>query len=73
MQVVAGDKNNHICTQQESLNIVCTMDYNPVCGEIVLNAGQIIYQTFGNGCTACATMKVISYTPGECPSNKLTV
>ena len=69
-QIVVENKNKHICTQQESLNIACTMDYNPVCGEIVLNAGQITYQTFGNGCSACAAMKVVSYTQGECLPDK---
>jgi len=60
----------HLCTAQESSNIACTMDYNPVCGRIVLNMGKTIYQTFGNGCSACASMKVVGYTPGECPLDK---
>ena len=60
----------HVCTEQESLNNACTMNYNPVCGEIVLNMGKTVYQTFGNGCSACAAMKVVSYTRGECPPEK---
>jgi hypothetical protein len=63
-------ENKHICTEKESLNKACTRDYNPVCGEIMLNMGKTIYQTFGNGCSACAAMKVVSYVPGECPKEK---
>jgi putative hemolysin len=56
----------HICTPEESAAQACTMEYMPVCGKIVLNVGETVYQTFGNGCSACAAMKVVSYTPGEC-------
>jgi hypothetical protein len=59
----------HVCTNIESLQTACTMEYNPVCGEYLLNSGKTMYQTFGNGCSACAAMKVVSYTQGECPSN----
>jgi hypothetical protein len=59
-----GDK--HVCTNEESLNKACTKEYNPVCGEILLNVGNTVYQTFGNGCSACAAMKVVAYTSGEC-------
>ena len=62
----------HVCTEQESLATACTADYNPVCGEIGLNMGKTVYQTFSNGCSACAAMKVVSYTPGECPKEKTT-
>ena len=66
------DVTEHICTEEESLATACTMDYNPVCGKIVLNMGDTIYRTFGNGCSACASMKVISYTPGECAADDTT-
>jgi hypothetical protein len=46
------------------------MEYAPVCGEIGLNMGNTIYKTFGNACSACAAMKVVAYTPGECPAEK---
>jgi hypothetical protein len=67
----AGDKTfteeiKHICTAEESSAQACTMEYAPVCGEFLLNTGKTVYQTFGNGCTACATMKVVGYTQGEC-------
>jgi len=58
----------HLCTEQESLATACTLEYNPVCGKLILNTGEITYQTFGNGCSACSAMKVVSYTPGECSS-----
>jgi hypothetical protein len=62
----------HVCTEEEKGTYACTMEYMPVCGEIVLNMGETVYQTFGNGCSACAGMKVVSYTPGECPPEKTT-
>ncbi|MBU0756869.1 MAG: hypothetical protein KKF44_02290 [Nanoarchaeota archaeon] len=65
-------ENIHVCTEEESLNHACTMEYAPVCGEIVLNMGEKVYQTFGNGCSACAAMKVTGYTQGECPPEKTT-
>ncbi|PIY59946.1 hypothetical protein COY95_04365 [Candidatus Woesearchaeota archaeon CG_4_10_14_0_8_um_filter_47_5] len=58
----------HTCTPEESAAVACTMEYAPVCGKIVLNMGDTMYQTFGNGCSACSAMKVVSYTPGECPA-----
>lgn len=66
------DSTKHTCTEQESLNKACTEEYAPVCGEIVLNMGKTVYQTFSNGCSACAAMKVIGYTQGECPPDKTT-
>ena len=54
------------------MNVTCTMEYNPVCGKIGLNMGKTVFQTFGNGCSACAAMKVVGYTPGECPADKTT-
>jgi hypothetical protein len=62
--------NVHVCTAQESQAKACTMEYSPVCGEILLNTGKRIYQTFGNRCSACAAMKVVSYIQGECPPEK---
>lgn len=44
----------------------CTKEYMPVCGKIGLNMGDIIFQTYGNKCMACAAMKVESYTQGAC-------
>ena len=56
----------HTCTAEESLATACTLEYNPVCGKSILNTGNAAYQTYGNGCSACAAMKVVSYTLGEC-------
>jgi hypothetical protein len=58
--------NEHVCTEEENLATACTLEYAPVCGKAILNTGGIMYQTFGNGCSACSGMKVVSYTPGEC-------
>ena len=39
----------HVCTEDEKAAEICTMDYNPVCGEIVLNTGETTYKTYSNG------------------------
>ena len=44
----------------------CSQDYNPVCGEYVLNTGDTVKQTFNNSCLACGTLKVSTYTEGAC-------
>jgi hypothetical protein len=41
---------------------MCTMDYNPVCG----NLSDATFKTYSNGCNACSDSKVISYSQGEC-------
>ncbi|MFH1134331.1 MAG: hypothetical protein V1735_07645 [Nanoarchaeota archaeon] len=70
-ETCAETGGEHVCTAQESVAQACTLEYAPVCGKIVLNTGKSIYQTFGNGCSACATMKVVSYSPGDCPAAKI--
>ena len=48
----------------------CIKEYIPVCGlvevQCVTTPCNPVPQTFGNGCSACATPNVISYTEGEC-------
>ena len=61
------DLNEHICTAEEKSATMCTLEYMPVCGKSILNAGVVTYSTYGNKCGACAGMKVVSYVPGECP------
>lgn len=56
----------HICTQDEKESDICTMEYNPVCGEIALNTGEKTYKTYSNGCSACSDMNVVSHMQGEC-------
>ncbi len=41
---------------------MCTMDYNPVCG----NLSDGTFKTYSNGCNACSDPKVASYSQGEC-------
>jgi hypothetical protein len=41
---------------------LCTMDYNPVCG----NLPDGTFKTYSNGCNACSDQKVTSYSQGEC-------
>jgi hypothetical protein len=45
----------------------------PVCGQLVLNTGELATETYGNKCDACAEMKVVSYTEGACDVGGLTL
>jgi hypothetical protein len=47
----------HTCSFDEKNAVVCTLDYNPVCGSNE--------KTYSNGCGACAA-KVTSWVKGEC-------
>lgn len=46
--------------------VVCTMQYDPVCVRHKAPNGRISYKTAGNACSACTTATAVSYTPGEC-------
>jgi hypothetical protein len=50
-----------ICEEPRSQ--ACTRDYRPVCA--VLQDGS--EKTYSNGCTACADVKVSTWTEGPCP------
>ncbi|MFC1649908.1 Kazal-type serine protease inhibitor family protein [Patescibacteria group bacterium] len=50
-----------VCTPEQKEAIACTLDYSPVCGD----DGT----THSNGCSACASGKIDSYTPGECDTD----
>ena len=41
---------------------MCTMDYNPVCG----NLSDGTFKTYSNGCNACSDPDVTRYSQGEC-------
>ncbi len=41
---------------------VCTMEYDPVCGQHRAAAAQ----TYSNACSACADPDVVAYLPGSC-------
>ena len=56
---------SHVCTQEEKSAQICTMDYNPVCGDNM--------KTYSNGCSACASGEVDSWTLGECKIQGLTL
>lgn len=42
---------------------VCTMEYSPVCGTLVVGA----VKDYSSRCNACADDAVVSYVPGTCP------
>jgi len=54
----SGDEVEHVCTAGEVAAQACTMIYDPVCGDDGI--------TYGNGCTACSSGKIIRYGSGEC-------
>lgn len=56
-QIELNDGTKHICTSQEKLVEICTMEYMPVCGNDNI--------TYGNKCTACAS-SIESWELGEC-------
>ena len=41
---------------------MCTMDYNPVCG----NLSDGTFKTYSNGCNACSDPDVTKYSQGKC-------
>lgn len=58
-----GDTENQvltICTEPRPQ--ICTMDYQPVCAQ--LQDGT--FETYSNGCTACADPVVTGYREGAC-------
>ena len=69
-QCRAGDETfteiiSHVCTPEEKSAEICTMEYNPVCGDNM--------KTYSNGCTACSSGEIDSWTLGECNIEGLTL
>lgn len=60
---------SHMCTDAES-NRACTREYQPVCASVAVQCVTTpcnpVPETFGNGCSACADPRVLSYTEGSC-------
>lgn len=61
----------HVCT--EPRRSACTREYQPVCAQVDTGVRCIqapcpstAPQTYGNGCSACADPKVVTYTLGAC-------
>lgn len=46
------------CTKEQKQADICTMEYNPVCGNNE--------QTYSNPCVACSSNEIEYYTEGEC-------
>ena len=63
-----------VCPERaDSGPVACTMEYAPVCGAIDNGVRCVTtpcesndWQTFSNGCSACATAGVIGYRDGAC-------
>ncbi len=58
------------CTPEMSAAEVCPAIYAPVCGlveiQCITTPCNPILETFSNGCSACASGNVISYSEGAC-------
>jgi Kazal-type serine protease inhibitor-like protein len=54
----ASNAESHACAPEEIGDVICTMDYSPVCGDNK--------KTYSNGCTGCASGEIDSWTAGEC-------
>jgi len=62
-----------ITTCPEQRSQICTREYLPVCATrdtgircITAPCPSTEEKTYGNGCTACADVKVINYRAGAC-------
>jgi hypothetical protein len=62
--------NEIVCTKEQKEADVCIEIYAPVCAQVqvecVTTPCDSVPQTFPNGCFACASDRVISYTEGMC-------
>jgi hypothetical protein len=67
---ISETPEKHVCTIAEKQAQACTMEYAPVCGQVVVQCIKapcpLVPQTFSNGCSACANGNVDSYTNGAC-------
>ncbi|MFK5892057.1 MAG: hypothetical protein QM504_02425 [Pseudomonadota bacterium] len=63
---IVGTDMTMVCPEKRPM--ICTMDYNPVCG---LRRDKSI-KTYSNACGACADQKVISHVAKACPERILS-
>ncbi len=61
-----GTIKSTACPEKRSM--ICTMDYNPVCG---LSHDKSV-KTYSNACSACSNPEVVSHTPQACPEHILS-
>jgi hypothetical protein len=66
-----GPGNAAECGEAQRGAVVCTQQYDPVCGQFAtppqcFAAPCPDTMTFGNACEACADESIARYTPGEC-------
>lgn len=61
-QKKAGDEIHKFTKCENPRPEMCTMDYNPVCGQ--LKNGRA--KTYSNGCSACSDQNVVEHKAGEC-------
>jgi len=55
------------CADENRGNIICTLDYTPVCGHKVTSCEEeFCYRTYGNACMACSDSSIDYYQTGEC-------
>lgn len=55
------------CPQPQAASfdqVLCPMNYQPVCG---IHGDNKSLSNYGNACSACADPTVVGYTEGRCP------
>lgn len=69
-QTATQPTNSAGVVKKPSETMMCTMQYDPVCGKVEHN-GVFSYKTYGNACTATNSKdNVVSYTQGGCGAIK---
>lgn len=59
--------NTSVVVKKPNEPMMCTMQYDPVCGKVAGNNGVFSYKTYSNACVAKnSNDNVVSYTNGGC-------